>query len=44
MTLIIAQCGTDLDPPEKEIRERDKGSKVIPKMKQSQEVQDLLGA
>ena len=30
-------------PPEKEIRERDKESKVIPKIKQSLEVQDLLG-
>ena len=33
-----------LDLPEKDIRERDKESKVIPKMKQSLEVQNLLGA
>ena len=44
MTLITTQCEIDLDLPEKEIRERDKESKVIPKMKQSLEVQDLLGA
>ena len=30
---------TEIDLPEKEIRERDKESKIIPKMKQSQEVQ-----
>ena len=35
---------TDLDLPEKEIGKRDKGSKAISKMKQSLEVQDLLGA
>ena len=40
-----AQCGTDLNLTEKEIRERDKGSKAIPKMKQSlEEVHDLQGA
>ena len=38
MTLITAQGGTDLDLPEKEIWERDKESKVILKMKQSQGV------
>ena len=43
--MITAQCRTDLDLPEKEMRERDKVSKVIQKMKQSlEEVQDLLGA
>ena len=43
--LITAQCVTDLGLPEKEIRERDKESKVIPKMKQSlEEIQDLQKA
>ena len=42
--LITVQCGTDQDLPEKEIWERDKESKAILKMKQSQEVQDLLRA
>ena len=43
--LDYSQCGTDLDLPEKEIRERDKERKVIPKMKQSLEVvQDLQRA
>ena len=45
MTLIPAQCRTDLDLPEKEIWERDKESKVILKMKQSlEEAKDRLGA
>ena len=44
MTLITAQCGTDLDLPEKEIWKRDKENKVIPKMKESLKIQDLLGA
>ena len=44
MILITAQCGTDLDFSEKEIQERDEESKAIPKMKQSLEVQDLIGA
>ena len=40
-----AKCGTDLDLPEKEIRDKDMERKVIPKMKQSlEEVQDLHGA
>ena len=43
MILIKAQSGTDLDLSEKEIQERDKESKAIPKMKQSLEVKDLLG-
>ena len=38
-----SSVGTDLDLPEKEIQERDKERKVIPKMKQSLEVQDQLG-
>ena len=38
------ECGTDLDLPEKEIREREKERKVIREMKQSLEIQDLLGA
>ena len=41
-TLITAQCGRDLDLSEKEIWERDKESKVIPKMKQPLEIQELL--
>ena len=39
-----SQRRTDLDLTGKEIRERHKDSKVIPKMKQSLEVQDLFGA
>ena len=43
-TLITAYCETDLDLPGKEIRERDKESKVISKLKLSlKELQELLG-
>ena len=41
-TMVTAQCGIDLDLPKKEIRERDKESKAILKMRQLQEVQDLF--